>query len=118
MLFRSKDVLVTFTAQNGEVTPTSQTTNEEGIAMVAFKATAGPEATLTVHASKPGYDDIEDARTLTVSGVQVIATEQFFGVPSWVMYVGVAGAVAGIGFGAYMFLKKPKTAAEEEQEEI
>lgn len=111
------DVLLTLSAQNGEVIPQSIMTDQTGNAVVQFKATAGPQASLTVHASKSGYQDVEDVRTFEMTGAQA-AAPQIFGIPSWVAYAAIGAAMAGIGAGAYMFLRKPKAVTEEETEEI
>ncbi len=39
-----------------------------------------------------------------------------FGVPAWVLYVGVGGAVAGIIVVLWIVLRKPKVITEEEEE--
>ena len=114
-----KDVLLQLSATNGVVTPASITTDNDGKAIVALKATAGPSISISVQASKAGFLDTQKTKDFEVSGVGVVSTGEFFGIPSWAMYAAIAGAVGAIGFVAYMFLKKPKEAVtEEEGEEI
>jgi hypothetical protein len=110
-------VTVQLVPANGTLASTSVTTDSGGQAIVSFKATAGPTASLTAHASKTGYLDAQKTKEFEVSGAQMVATGEFFGIPSWAMYSAVAGAVGAIGFVAYMFLKKPKEMATEEEEE-
>jgi len=105
--------------EQSTVVPETITTDEVGSATVVLKALAGPATSLTAHASKDGFTDAERTIDLEVSGAQVVETGVFLGIPTWVMYVAVAGAVGAIGVVAFVFLRKPKAkAVEEEEEEI
>ena len=103
---------------NATVTPNTVTTDETASATFLFKPLAGPTATLIIHASMEGYVDAEKTIELDVTGFKAVSSGAFFGVPSWIMYVGVAAAVGGIAYVAIMFLRKPKPKAAEEEEEI
>jgi hypothetical protein len=111
-------VVVTFTsAQNATINPVSLNTDGSGAVQTIFRASSGPTTSLTVHASKDGYKDADSTITLDVSGLQA-PTSSFVGIPSWVMYAGIGGAVAGIAVGVFVFLRKPKQVTPEESEEI
>lgn len=116
----AKGAEVKFTAVNAILSSASVTTDENGVAKVLFKATAGPKSSLTAHVSKEGYTDVEQTKQLDVTGLEAVSTGIFLGIPSWLIYAITAGAIAAIGFVAYtFFLKKPKAKVEEaEQEEI
>jgi hypothetical protein len=112
-----QDALVQLTPiANATVTPNTAVTDQSGAATFILNPTAGPTTSITLHASKPGYIDDEKTLNLAVTGFQVISSGEFFGIPSWIMYVSVAGAVAGIAVVAFMFLKKPKELIEAEDE--
>lgn len=96
---------------NGTASPDSSTTDSTGAAIFTFRALEGKSSTITVHASKSGYE--EQTKTINldvlyVPGIQV----------NWVLYVAMGGAVAVIAVVALVFLRKPKELSDEEQEEI
>jgi len=105
---------------NGTVTPQSVLTSENGTATVSFSSTIGPQAILTVHASKNGFAGNDTQISLSVVQGAVVAhqaaksTGLILGLPGWILYVIIAGIVAAVGAGAFMFLRKPKVVEEEE----
>lgn len=107
---------------NETVTPQSVFTGKNGIATVSFSSEIGPQAVLTVDASKNGYVGNETQISLNVVqgaiGPQAVQqpTGLILGLPGWILYVIIAGIVAAVGAGAFMFLRKPKVVEEEEGE--
>ena len=112
-------VTVQFTGGNLTIIPSSSITDSSGGVEASIKATTGPIVTLEITGSKEGYASIDKSLELEVSGLEIIITEEFLGVPSWVMYAAIAGAVGGGGAVVYMFFfRKPKVLTEEEEEEV
>ena len=98
--------------------PGAMITDNTGAAPATIKATSGPQVSLQIDASKTGFTSTNRDLTLDVSGFTIIATEEFLGVPSWVMYLTIVGAVGGgVAVVYFIFLKKPKEVGEEEEEE-
>ena len=97
------------------ITP-SLKTDDSGGATVVFRPTTGPQASLTLVATKEGYIDAEETVMVDVTGFEPPAS--FFGLPPWVLYAGIAGMVGGIAVVVMVFFRKPKELTEEEEEEI
>ena len=114
------DALLVLTPdQNSTVFPQTINTDENGEANVLFTPSAGPTASLTIHASKFGY--IDDETTITFDTVGFVVEEKtLFGIPPWMLYIAIAGAVGGIAVVLLRILRKPKELTEEEaaEEEI
>lgn len=110
-----KDAVLTFTTdQNSTVFPQTISTNENGEVNVLFTPKSGPTASLTVHASKFGYVDDETTIAFDIAGF--VEEKTLFGIPPWMLYVAIAGAVGGIAVVAIRLLRKPKQMTEEEAE--
>lgn len=108
--------LLQLKGQNMTATPTSLRTGEDGSATVLIRAISGPTASLNIHASKEAYVDAEETLKMQVAGFQGERT--FFGLPPWILYVGIAGIVGGIAVVVLVVFRKPKELSEEEEEAI
>lgn len=107
---------VEFNAPNSTAFPTSALSNEFGELSVLFTPEIGPTASLGIKATKPGYTDDEETMIFEIAGYVAADEGLIFGVPAWVLYVGVGGAVAGIVVVLLVVLRKPKVITEEEEE--
>ena len=109
-------VTLTFSGdENLEISPSTAITDNTGLATTTIKAIAGPETSLTIQAVKAGFASDEVTKNLSVSGLAI--TDEFLGVPSWVMYAMIIAIVGAAGAGLFFFMKKPKEVIEEEEEE-
>ena len=106
---------VEFNAPNSTAFPMQATTDEFGELSVLFTPEIGPTASLGIKASMPGFVDDEETMIFEIAGY-VVDEGLIFGVPAWVLYAGVGGAVIGIVVVLLMVLRKPKVITEEEEE--
>lgn len=109
------DASIRFVTNSGvTITPESTRTDESGSAKVDVTANEGELVSIQILASASGYTDNKQNFDYTVEGSALGSLE--LGLPDWVLYVGVA-AMIGIGAVLVVFLKKPKDASLDEEDE-
>ena len=107
---------VEFNAPNSTAFPANALTNEFGELNVLFTPKVGPNASLGIKATKLGYIDDEETMIFEIADYVEADEGLIFGVPAWVLYAGVGGAIAGIVVVLLVVLRKPKVITEEEEE--
>ena len=107
---------VEFNTPNSTAFPQTALTNVDGELSVLFTPEIGPTASLGIKAVKVGYTDDEETMIFEIVGYVAEGEGLIFGVPAWVLYAGVGGAVAGIVVVLLVVLRKPKVITEEEEE--
>lgn len=107
---------MSFEAEDAIVDPDYAESDSSGRIEVEFTPT-GPNASLTAIAFKDNYQDDEETMVFDISEEIVEEqTDTIFGLPPWILYVAVAGVIAGIAGVVVVILRKPKTAEEEEED--
>ncbi len=106
----------TRSSPNSTAFPQNALTDSDGEVKVLLTPEIGPTASLGIKATKPGYTDDQETMVLEIVGYVAGDEGLIFGVPAWVLYAGVGGAVAGIAVVALLVLRKPKVITEEEEE--
>jgi hypothetical protein len=106
--------IVRFVSEPGVViVPENTRTDETGMATVDLTANKGELVSIQIIASASGYSDGKQSFDYQVAGGS--GPGIVLGLPDWVLYVGLA-AVVGIAAVLVVFLKKPKSEMEEDDE--
>lgn len=100
--------------ENIEIDPKTMISDSTGAVTTTIKAISGSDITLTIQADKPGFSTATTIKELKVS---VGTSDDFLGIPSWVIYAMIAVIVGIVAVGVFFFMRKPEEIIEEEEDE-
>lgn len=102
---------------NSTALPEKVKSAEDGSAVTVFKTT-GEKPSLTIEASKQGFETVQRTIEFEVPRAQLSPSPLETGLPEWALYVIGAAIAGGSAVVALRFLRKPKVPTEEEEEEF